>query len=240
MGKRPIIGITPGYMKQKDKLCLAQGYADGVSKAGGLAVILPLHLEGDMADRIMEMADGFLFSGGPDIDARNFGEENLKCGGEISPQRDRLELLLAKKAIEQNKAVFGISRGLQLLNVAFGGTLHQDIYMGRKPEESLKHWQEAPDWYPVHDVCITAGSRLFDIYGTSKLGVNSFHHQAVKEPGSGLSIAAVSSDGIIEALEGQGGHFIMAVQWHPELMWQENPLQHKLFKAFVEAAGETR
>ena len=95
MGKRPIIGITPGYMKEKDKLCLAQGYADGVSKAGGLAVILPLHLEGDMADRIMEMADGFLFSGGPDIDARNFGEENLKCGGEISPQRDRLELLLA-------------------------------------------------------------------------------------------------------------------------------------------------
>ena len=237
MGKRPIIGITPGFLRDKNKLSLGRGYADGVNKAGGLAVILPLVMEDDMLDRIMETVDGILFSGGPDIDARYFKEENLKYGGEISPERDSFELLLAKKAIEQGKAILGICRGMQLLNVALGGTLHQDIYIGHSLGEILKHWQEAPEWYPVHDVRISEGSRLHDIYSSGTLGVNSFHHQAVNEPGSGLSIVARSSDGIIEAVEGSDDHFITAVQWHPELMWQEDPLHLRLFEAFVAAAG---
>lgn len=236
MGKRPIIGITPGFMRDKNNLCLGQGYVEGVNKAGGLAVILPLLLEGDMVDRVLETVDGVLFSGGSDIDARHFGEENLKCGGEISPQRDRCELILAKRAIEQRKAVLGICRGMQLLNVALGGTLHQDIHI---PEEVLKHWQEAPGWYPVHDVIVYESSKLYKIYKTDTLGVNSFHHQAIKEAGRGLSIAARSSDGIIEAVEGLDDYFLAAVQWHPELMWQEDPLQLRLFEAFVTAAGGT-
>lgn len=237
MGKRPIIGITPGLLRDKNKLCLGQGYVNGVNKAGGMAVILPLVAGDDIVDRIMEAVDGILFSGGPDIDARYFGEENLKYGGEISPERDSFELLLAKKAIEQRKPVLGICRGMQLLNVALGGTLHQDIYIGYSPGEVLKHWQEAPEWYPVHDVRISEGSRLNSIYSSVTLGVNSFHHQAVNKPGSGLSIAAKSSDGIIEAVEGLDDQFITAVQWHPELMWQENPLHLRLFEAFVSAAG---
>lgn len=237
MGKRPIIGITPGFMRDKNKLCLGQGYVEGINKAGGLAVILPLVLEGDMADRILETVDGILFSGGADIDARYFGEENLKCGGEISPQRDSFELLLAKRAMDQRKAVFGICRGMQLLNVALGGTLYQDIHTGRSDGEMLKHWQEAPEGYPVHDVQVSAGSRLYHIFSTTTLGVNSYHHQAVKETGRGLSIAAKSSDGIIEAVEGSDDHFIAAVQWHPELMWQESPIHLRLFEAFVVEAG---
>lgn len=237
MGKRPIIGITPGFMKDKNKLCLGQGYVEGVNKAGGLAFILPIVQNSDMTDRILETVDGILFSGGPDIDARYFGEENLKCGGEILPQRDSFELLLAKKAIEMRKAVLGICRGMQLLNVAMGGTLHQDIHTGRSPENALKHWQEAPEWYPVHDVQIIPGSKLHNIYSSDTLGVNSFHHQAVKETGSSLSIAAKSSDGIIEAVENLDNRFMVAVQWHPELMWQENLLHLKLFEEFVAAAG---
>lgn len=238
MGKRPIIGITPGFMRDKNKLSLGQGYIEGVNKAGGLAVILPLVLENDMADRILETVDGILFSGGPDIDARYFGEENLKYGGEISPERDILELLLAKRAIEHGKPVLGICRGMQLLNVAMGGTLHQDIYIGRSQGDLLKHWQEAPEWYPVHDVQVEQQSRLYSIYNTKSIGVNSYHHQAVKMPGTGLAIAASSSDGIIEALENNtSDNFITAVQWHPELMWQENPVHLKLFEAFVAATG---
>ena len=239
MGKRPIIGVTPGFMRDKNKLCLGQGYAEGINKAGGLAVILPLILEGDMADRILETFDGFLFSGGPDVDARYFGEENLKCGGEISPQRDRFELLLAKRAIERKKAILGICRGMQLINVAMGGTLYQDIHIGHGPEEVLKHWQEAPEWYAVHDVQLSADSRLQSIYNTGTLGVNSYHHQAVKAIGNGLYPTAKTSDGIIEAVESINNHFITAVQWHPELMWQEDPLHLRLFEAFVAAVGGT-
>lgn len=239
MGRRPIIGITPGFLKEKNKLCLGQGYVDGISKAGGLAYILPLILEGDMAERIMESCDGFLFSGGPDIDARFFGEENMKCNGEISPQRDQTELLLAGMAIERNKPVLGICRGIQLLNVAIGGTLHQDIISGRNPAETLKHWQEAPDWYPIHEVHIEESSKLYSIFGTKTLRVNSFHHQAIKETGQGVAITARTSDGIIEAVEYQGNCFTLAVQWHPELMWQEAPLQLKLFEAFVSAGADT-
>ncbi len=236
MRKRPIIGITPGFIRDKNKVCLGQGYIEGVNKAGGLAVILPLVLEDDMADRILETVDGILFSGGPDIDAKYFGEENMKDCGEISPERDSLELLLAKKAIEKRKPVFGICRGMQLLNVALGGSLYQDIHAGRNSGDVLKHWQEAPGWYPVHNVKIIEGSRLQHIYRTGTLGVNSYHHQAVRDAGSGLSIVAKSSDGVIEAVESSDNHFIAAVQWHPEIMWQKNTLHLKLFEEFVAAA----
>jgi len=243
MGRRPIIGITPCYHRDKDHLYLAQGYMEGVGRAGGLGMILPLTLEGDMPERIMETCDGFLFAGGPDIDARYFGEENLKCTGEISPQRDRLELLLAKKALERSKPMLGICRGVQLLNVALGGTLLQDIHQDTDSKGNegastvLKHWQEAPGWYPVHEVQISPGSMLHQIYGNSTLSVNSYHHQAVRGTGRGLKISARSSDGIIEAAESSDSRFITAVQWHPELMWKEEPLHLKLFEAFVNAAA---
>ncbi|MEN6316734.1 MAG: gamma-glutamyl-gamma-aminobutyrate hydrolase family protein [Clostridiaceae bacterium] len=237
MGKRPIIGITPGFMRDKNKSCLGQGYIEGINRAGGLAVILTMTEDRDMIEQVLDTADGILFSGGPDMDARYFGEENLKCGGEISPQRDGFETLLAKRAIEREKPLLGICRGMQLLNVAMGGTLHQDIHIGHKPEDMLKHWQEAPEWYPIHDIQISPDSKLCSIYGSVTLGVNSFHHQAVKLEGNSLSVSAASSDGIIEAIEGHGPHFIIAVQWHPELMWQENPLHLRLFEAFVAAAG---
>jgi putative glutamine amidotransferase len=237
MRKRPVIGLTPGYMPDNNKLSLGQGYVNGVIKAGGLAVILPLCAEDSIIESILETVDGILFSGGADIDARHFGEENMKYGGKISPERDRFELLLVKKAIARKMPILGICRGLQLINIALGGTLHQDIHTGPAHGDTLKHWQEAPDWYPVHDIRIKAGSRLYEIYATETLGVNSFHHQAVKDAGNGLSIVAGSSDGITEAIEGTGSNFIVAVQWHPEDMWQENPAHLRIFEAFIEAAA---
>lgn len=234
MYKRPVIGITPGFMREGNKLSLGQGYSNGVLKAGALPFILPLGTEDGVIDRILETVDGILFSGGADIDARYFGQENQKCGGEISPERDTFELQLARKAIGLRMPVLGICRGMQVLNVALGGTLFQDIHNGHFQGNLLKHWQEAPDWYPIHDVHIKTGTRLHRIYGTEILGVNSFHHQSVQDPGSGLSFTADSSDGVKEAIEGSGNQFIVAVQWHPEKMWQENPLHLKLFEALAE------
>lgn len=237
MDRRPLIGVMPGYDREKDRLFTAAGYMDGVARAGGLPFLLPLELSESMAQQIMDKCDGFLFTGGPDIDARVFGEENLKCQGGISPQRDKLELELARLAVANGKAVLGICRGIQLINVVMGGSLHQDIYLGRDPGPMLKHWQEAPDWYPVHNVEIERSSRLYQIFGTDLLPVNSYHHQAVKETGVGLAVTARTSDGIIEAVESSGSSFILGVQWHPEMMWK-NDIQHlKLFAALVESAA---
>lgn len=239
MDKRPVIGVMPGYDRDKDRLYTAAGYMGGVAMAGGLPFLLPLELNEGMAEQILDRCDGFLFTGGPDIDARVFGEENLKCQGGISPRRDELELELAKLAVLDGKAILGICRGIQLINVVMGGSLHQDIYQGRDPGTMLKHWQEAPDWYPVHDVKIERGSKLYQIIGTDRLAVNSYHHQAVKECGRGLAVTARTSDGIIEAVESTDDRFITGVQWHPELMWRNDIQQIKLFAALVEAAASS-
>lgn len=235
MAARPLIGITPGYAGDRDRIYTARGYVEGVNNAGGLAVLLPLELENEMLEEVLDRFDGFLLAGGADIDARYFGEENRKFNGEISPHRDALEIKLAKAVIERDKPLLAICRGVQILNVALGGTLYQDIHFQIKERELLKHWQEAPDWYPVHDVKLSRDTKLRSFFRKESLGVNSFHHQAVKDAGKGLKITAASSDGIIEALEHESHRFAVGVQWHPELMWREDREHLKLFEAFVRA-----
>lgn len=235
MGKRPLIGITPGYAGDRDRIFTARGYVEGINNAGGFAVLLPLKISREMLDEALDRFDGFLLAGGADIDARCFGEENLKFNGEISPLRDELEIELARVAIDSGKSLLAICRGVQVLNVALGGTLYQDIHTQMKDRELLKHWQEAPDWYPVHDVSLDRDTKLWNCFQKDTLGVNSFHHQAVKDIGKGLRTAAISSDGVIEALEHESHRFAVGVQWHPELMWRENSSFLELFKAFVRA-----
>ncbi len=187
----------------------------------------------EMLEEALDRFDGFLLAGGADIDARCYGEENLSFNGGISPYRDALELKLAGAAVERGKPLLAICRGVQVLNVALGGTLYQDIRSQIKDRELLKHWQEAPEWYPVHDVALERDTRLWSCFRKESLGVNSYHHQAVKAVGRGLRITAVSGDGIIEALEHESRRFVVGVQWHPEQMWRENREFLKLFETFV-------
>lgn len=235
MGVKPVIGITPGYWSENNKLFIHKGYTDAIISAGGIPFLLPLTLDEDVVVSGIEKCDGILLSGGPDVDARLFGEFNMNCSGEISPYRDCLDLLAARITIEGKKPVLGICRGAQVLNIALGGSIYQDIFSQIKDRDIIKHKQEAPGWYPVHDINIKEGSKVYAAFGKSSTGVNSFHHQAVKELGSGLEAVAWSPDGIIEAVEHKTNSFAVGVQWHPELMWKENSEQLGLFTMFVKA-----
>ncbi len=236
LARRPLIGITPGYMDEKNRMFISRGYVEGVNKAGGLAVLLPLSVDEAVLKAAMESCDGFLLSGGPDIDAKYYGEPNYRFNGGINPARDRMEVYIAERAVAEGKPVLGICRGIQVLNVALGGSLYQDIHSQIKDRDLLKHSQEAPEWYPIHDVSVAKASKLWACYGKETLGVNSFHHQAVKLPGTGLKPVSWTVDGIIEAIEHEDHPFAVGVQWHPELMWQEDAGVLKLFEAFVSAA----
>ncbi len=234
---KPLIGITPGYDYDKKMLFVKEGYYEGINRAGGLAMTLPIIDSEETLFEIIERCDGFLITGGPDIDATYFGENNLEFSGEISPYRDSLELALIKRAFKLNKPIFGICRGVQVLNVAFGGTLYQDINAQVKNDNLIKHSQTAPKWYATHDVYLEKESKLRGIFNTETIAVNSFHHQAIKDVAKEFVVTAIASDGIIEAIEHKNQSFTIGVQWHPELMWKKNQEFLKLFEEFVRYAA---
>lgn len=235
---KPLIGITPWYDDDKKHTYIKDGYIEGIVRAGGLPVLLPLVIDEALLAEIMARFDGFLLSGGADIDAVYYGEYNKPYNGEISPLRDEMEMYIARKAIELNKPLFGICRGIQVMNVALGGTLYQDIYSQIKDRNLLKHSQNAPKWYPTHDISIEGDSMVRRAFGGVSGDVNSFHHQAIKDAALDFKVTSWAADGIIESIEHKNHAFAVGVQWHPELMWRENPIHLKLFEAFVAAAGK--
>ena len=183
-----------------------------LQRAGATVEVLPARLS----------PDGFLFSGGPDIRPEYYGENRLPACGESDPERDESELLLLRAALENYRPLFCIGRGMQLLNILFGGTLMQD--MG--PNQEYRHLDL------LHH---TTDSLLFRILGSDRASVNSLHHLAVRDVGEGLWIPADSPEGHAEALQMDDHPFCLAVQWHPELMTARTPAQQKLFQAFVKA-----
>lgn len=236
---RPLIGITCSIDYEKDFSYLKQGYYKAIQKAGAIAILLPAD-ELSLESELIQKLDGILLSGGPDIDPVYFGEETYTFNGNISPERDKQELALAKLAFEAGKPILGICRGIQVLNAAMGGTIYQDISSQVKGNNLLKHVQEAPRWYPSHNIKISRDSRIFDCFGTEKVRVNSFHHQAVKDVANGYKVTACCSDGIIEAIEYIGDQFSVGVQWHPETMWEKDIKYLEVFKAFVEACSKNK
>jgi putative glutamine amidotransferase len=235
--RRPLIGITSNYEYEKESLYINKGYCDAINKIGGLAVIIPFSDDIDFLENICSECDGFLISGGPDVEPKHYGEENLPINGGISPLRDFVELFFVKKALENNKPVFGICRGVQVINVALGGTLYQDIHMQIKDRELIKHRQEAPKWYPTHEIIIEKGSRVWKSLQSERIGVNSFHHQAIKTLAPGMVVTSRAPDGIIESIEHSQLRYAVGVQWHPEIMWQKNSIFLRLFADFVDEAG---
>lgn len=230
---KPVIGITSGYDFEKGMSYVKEGYYDAVIMSGGIPVLLPVTDNKSIIDDYINICDGFILSGGPDVDACYFGGDNMPYAGEISPVRDTMELEISKKALQLDKPILGICRGCQVLNIAAGGTIYQDIYAENAKEALLKHNQQAPKWYPIHTVEFGSKCILNDMFGSRRLSVNSFHHQAVKDTADGFITAAWSKDGIIEAICSTKNNFALGVQWHPELLWQKSSIHLKLFERLI-------
>lgn len=230
---RPRIGVT----------CAATPgahYQQALDACGAEVVALPPGApETAAAQRDPAAADlhGILFTGGVDVAPRHYGVEAVHPATEVDPARDAAELPLAAAALRAGIPVLGICRGMQLLNVAAGGTLWQDL-----PSEcpsDIVHMEPAEQrdrTRLLHPVTVAAGTRLAGIVGATELAVNSIHHQAVRQPAARLAVAARAPDGVVEALEGTGPGFLLMVQWHPEDLWGLAPRHEALFSAFVAAA----
>lgn len=222
---KPVIGITGNHDDNAGSVCLKEYYIRSIQSAGGVPVILPPTYDEAIIARYLSICGGVLLSGGGDLDPFWWGEHPIKGLGQISPQRDFFEIQLTRLAIEQKKPLLGICRGCQVMNVAAGGSLFQDI------SGTFNHDQNAPREYPFHVIVIESGSKLASIIEEEIVRVNSFHHQAVQRPGTGLQFTAYAPDGTAEALEDPAQPFFIGVQWHPEGM--TDVVSARLFKAFV-------
>lgn len=232
---KPIIAITACA---EDDLSsrLNTAYSKSILEAGGIPIIIPFGVEEDVA-QILSISDGLLLSGGHDVHPFYFGAEPSPKLGQIYPERDTVELALTNAAIARQMPIFGICRGIQLLNVALGGTLYQDIDSEYHSSKILKHTQQAARGVATHYVNIEQDNLLMEIIEKEQISVNSYHHQAVNVIAETLSVAAKSSDGIIEAVVHETLPFCLGVQWHPEEQaFAGDEVAKKLFKAFVEAS----
>lgn len=244
---KPLIGIT-SFVERKPRgeyVSLNEGYAYSVAAAGGIPVILPEASESARDDAAREYAardyagrlDGMLFSGGADVSPLRYGEAVTRHIGLISSARDEWELALFVAAMEFGLPLLGICRGHQVINVAMGGTLYQDI--PSQVPEALGHSSEMSTDEPCHYVDILdEGSALFAAFGERRILTNSFHHQAVKDLAPGLIATARAADGIIEGFEArEPGRFIMGLQFHPEGLTRRYPEFLAPFAALVQAAA---
>lgn len=210
---KPLIGISSTEEERGESI--GQDSIKAIVQAGGIPVVLTnFALEEDVG-AILDQLDGLFLTGGHDIDPTYFDEEPIPKLGKVTPRRDRFELAIAKKALAINKPILGVCRGSQVLTVATGGSLYQDIY-SQSDEDLLQHVQRAPSEHASHFIEITEGSLLNKLTGKTKLKINSRHHQAAKDVAEPLAVSAKASDGIIEAVESKDHDFVLGMQWHPE------------------------
>lgn len=237
---RPIIGITTSSYVQDGKLYNRSYHknAEAIAKAGGLPIFIPTSLDVETLRAIYDRVDAVLLPGGPDVDPMHYGEERHPRTIHIDHPRDELELTIARWQVEEDRPTFGICRGHQLLNVALGGTLVQDI--PDEVGENITHDQ--PDGQPrsqrLHTIDIAPGSRLASILGMTQVSVNSLHHQSVEQAAPGSVVTAHAPDGVIEAMEMPDKRFMISVQWHPEDLYDGDESMRRLFEAFISAAAE--
>ncbi len=239
---RPLIGITAADVYAERGKLYHRAYAlnaFAVADAGGLPVYIPPGLEESVLREVYERVDAVLLPGGPDVDPVIYGQERHPETKIIDAPRDALELTLTRWLVEDDRPLFGICRGHQVMNVALGGTLVQDI--PSQVETTLTH--DLPDEYPrstrLHTVDIKPESRLASILGTTQVVVNSLHHQSAQAPAPGVDFTAYAPDGIVEALEVPDKQFILSVQWHPEDLYEDDGMMKRLFTEFVNAARES-
>lgn len=238
----PIIGILgntlmtqPGRFSSIERAYINSDYADGVIRNGGIPVMIPAASMMEDVEAALGFCDGILFPGGEDMNPWYYHEEPLPQIETTRPEIDEAWMKAGHFALERKIPIFGICKGIQLINVLCGGSLYQDIYAQRK--NSIMHLQFSQRYYLFHHVEIRKDTYLAAILGEGEHPVNSMHHQAVKELGANLVVSALAPDGTIEAIESRDGQ-IVAVQWHPEGLLESAPEMNKLFRNLVERSME--
>ncbi len=239
---RPLIGIPSASLEPSPApgaryFQFNGNYPAALAASGALPLIIPLGMPEDALRAVFERLDGLCLPGGGDVDPAHFAEEPHPALGAIDALRDAAELTLARWALAADLPVLGICRGVQLLNVAAGGSLYQDLaaQLSAAGRHNFK-LAETPWERPMHRVRLAAGSRLAGVFDADELMTNSFHHQAVKQPGGGFLVVARADDGVIEGIEDPARRFALGVQWHPEGMFATDLRSRRLFAAFVAAA----
>lgn len=246
MASRPIIGIPTQTLQSIEVIpeglplswVMNHRYYVAVASVGGAPFMVPLLEDEEVLRTLYERLDGVFLAGGVDVDPASYGEEVHPLCGRTDPPRDRVELLFARWALREGKPVFGVCRGMQVLNVALGGTLLQDcagLYPGAIKHDYFPGAGYARD-YLAHTVALREDTRLRALLGEAEVPVNSMHHQGVLRLGEGLVVSARAPDGLIEAVEVPGEPFAVGVQWHPEMLLDHDPATRRLFEAFIAAA----
>lgn len=232
--KKPIIALTPSY--GETTVVINRRYMDAIQKSGGVPILLNLTYNEDVMLQYAEIADGFLFTGGDDVAPWEFGETVHEGFGDFCLERDKLELPLARRVFELGKPMLGICRGIQSINVAFGGSLYQDIPI--EYSKNILHQQKPPYYIPSHQVTIAENSLLLDIIGSKTYETNSMHHQSIKKLADGWRISAVAHDGTVEAIEHDNYSFALGLQWHPEHLFEVDEKSRSIFERFVKACAK--
>jgi putative glutamine amidotransferase len=247
-GTRPVIGIPTQTLQSLGGVSaeippswvMSQRYVVTLTNAGAIPWLIPL-IDDETLRGIYDALDGVFLPGGADIDPVSYGTAPHPLCDKTDRDRDRVELALARWAMEDDKPVLGVCRGMQLNNLAAGGTLYQDL--AEQMPGSIKH-----DYFPfagaafrrdylAHPVEVAAASRLAGVFGAGPLKVNSMHHQGVRELGGGLAVSAVAPDGLVEGVEGSDGGYVVGVQWHPEALTDSEAGARRLFEEFVSVAA---
>ncbi|MEK7279707.1 MAG: gamma-glutamyl-gamma-aminobutyrate hydrolase family protein [Nitrospirota bacterium] len=233
---KPTIGITPDFTPGDDKtessFSLRSRYISVIEECGGVPLILPLTNSSELISLMLEKIDGVMLTGsGPDIDPALYEEEKRFDFKVMCRERTAFELSIARMAMEREKPIFGICGGMQMINVAAGGSLYQDITLDLPG--SLSHQWEAASALPTHSIAIRTGSLLFKIAQKKEVIVNSSHHQCLKNVASGFMVNATSPDGVIEGIESIRKGFSLGVQWHPEYLFRDDPINRRIIDAFL-------
>jgi len=228
---KPIIGLTPLWDYKLNSLWMHPAYLDAVADAGAIPVVLPFTDSYEDVCETVARLDGILFTGGEDVDPVLYNDETRFENVVIHEMRDKLEMMYARYVKENDIPTLGICRGAQVLNIAFGGNMYQDIPSEIKSD--LLHDQKEPYDEPIHSATVIKGTPLYELVGKDRIEINSLHHQSVKDISKDFVLMAKADDDVVEAIYMPEKKFVWGIQWHPELMYKKSEDSRKIIENFI-------